>query len=485
VVQRTLIHDAVDLLRQHERRPAVALIRRYMSENTEPGDSWRNVAKLCDKIGEIDLSVEAMRRYAQTPPLTLDRLLAYCSELAKRGRADEAVAAINGLPKDVQDGNTAILHLRGTLATQFGNFDEAEPLIRQTIDRAELTGQNWLSLAMIKKFSADDPDLKRMEKIRPKYSEAPPISQATFFYALGKAYHDTQDYDRAFQAYSEGAEIRRNERAFNAEEVAKSTKNLIEFYTPENISKLTPSFCNSDRPIFVTGKPRSGTTLVEQVLTSHSQVTNGAELNLFKAALHPAGNYSFQGALAYQQRSTDTDPWGEVAQDYLTMLDQRFGPYGRIVDKTLSHARFMGLLLHSMPDAKVIWLRRNPEDNAISVFRNYFSADVVWSWSLDDIGRYFRLDDMLYTHWTNIFPDRILTVPYEELVSEPKQWISKILSHIGLREEDAVFEPHKQQSRPVLTASVEQVRQPISTAQVGGAKAYDAYLDEFRQAYQG
>jgi hypothetical protein len=235
--------------------------------------------------------------------------------------------------------------------------------------------------------------------------------------------------------------------------------------------------------IFVTGLPRSGSTLVEHILTSHSAVGDGAELSLLQAALIPTGNYSHAGGLAYQTRNSGSaDPWGELAHDYLGMVASRFSTSGRIVDKTLGHGRFMGLLMHKLPKAKVIWLRRNPEDAALSCFRTFFTINMPWTWSITDIAAHFRAEDILFSHWMTLFPDRILPVPYEKLVEDPKSWVDKILRHAGLDAEQQTLEPHKN-VRTVMTASVVQVRNPISTSSIGKAKAYSAFIEPFRAAY--
>ena len=167
------------------------------------------------------------------------------------------------------------------------------------------------------------------------------------------------------------------------------------------------------------------------------------------------------------------------------MLEQRFGPKGRIVDKTLNHSRFLGFILQSLPSAKVIWLRRDPEDTAISCFRSFFGTGTVpWCWSLADIGWHFRQEDALHAHWTSIYPDRILTVPYEELARDPQPWITRILAHVGLDPESATFTPHLQK-RAVQTVSVAQVREPITASSVGAADKYRAHLQPFRDAYAG
>ena len=249
--------------------------------------------------------------------------------------------------------------------------------------------------------------------------------------------------------------------------------------------RLTPSGCDSKRVILVTGVPRSGTTLVEQILASHSAVADGEEVNLFCTALIPAGDFSLQGGLDYEKRTAGADPWGEIGRDYLSMLEQRFGSRGRIVDKTLNHSRFLGFILHSLPKARVIWMRRNAQDTAISCFRTWFGTGTIpWSCSLADIAWHFRLEDALHAHWNRIYPDRILTVPYEELARDPQPWISRILAHVGLDPESAPFTPHMKR-RAVQTASVAQVREPISATSVGAAEKYRAHLQPFRDAYTG
>ena len=167
------------------------------------------------------------------------------------------------------------------------------------------------------------------------------------------------------------------------------------------------------------------------------------------------------------------------------MLGMRFGAKGgQVVDKTLSQSHLMGLLLHTLPSAKIVWMRRNPADAALSCYRSYFSAPIGWSWSFADIGHYFRIEDRLHEHWSTQFPDRILTVPYEGLAADPGRWIPRILAHVGLSEEPRVYESHKTK-RSVRTASVQQVRAPISTDRIGSAGAAQQYMAAFEAAYRG
>jgi len=478
------LSQVIEAFQRFDRRRVAALVAEELREGPPAGDHWRNVEGVANRIGEIDFGLEAARRYAATEPRTLDRVLHYCFALASRGRIEASLREVDQIPAAHQQ-HPAILQLRGQLAARVGEFERAGELARRTIVLAPQMGQYWLDLSLVHKFAPGDSELARMEELAPLMRRAPGNSLAAFFYALGKARHDCGDYDRAFAVYGEGAAMMR--APFDAAAMERFVRDLLHDFTREGLARLTPSGCDSDRAIFVIGLPRSGTTLVEQILASHSAVADGEEVNLFSNALIPAGDFSLRGGLDYQRRNTGPDPWGEIARDYLAMLDQRFGPRtgsgGRIVDKTLNHSRLLGFILHALPRSKVIWMRRDPEDTAISCFRSHFGTGTIpWSCSLADIAWHFRLEDAIHAHWSGLYPDRILTVPYETLVNEPQPWITRILAHAGLEIESAPFTPHLQK-RSVLTASIAQVREPITASSVGAAGKYRAHLQPFRDHY--
>ena len=499
-----LIFDARKRL---DRRGAAAIIREDLEAGPQTGEFWRDIAQYAAQLGEHGLSIEAARRYAATAPADMDHLFFYALTLSRNNRLDEALRQLDKL-SPAEQKHPAILHFRGTSATQAGDFALAEALLHEAIEVSPAPVQ-WLALAVAKKFKAGDPDIERMEAVLKRIPRAPGPVQAQLLYALGKAYDDVRDIEKAAQAYATGATLMRNGsqipdgKAWNA-----FVSHLIAGYSAESMAKLKRSGADASRMLFVTGFPRSGTTLVEQILTSHSQVSDGWELNLVPVALIPAGNidfdqvatyetkaelqdylatgdFTFKDAMAYQERSPGDDPWGDIGRDYLKMAEERFGPTGFALDKTLNLGSFMGLLLHSLPGAKVFWLRRRPEDCALSIYRLYSSPGVLpWTYSAEDIAAFFKAEDQMYAHWSRMFPDRIMTVPYEELVSDPQTWIRRILAHAGLPEEPQVFEPHKS-TRTVTTASMAQVRSPISTSRIGASEAYKDFTEAFRRAYYG
>ena len=481
-ISNSRVLQAVEALKAGDRRAAVNLLKDELRFGSTEGERWRSVAKLSFDIGAIDVGLEASRRLAATAPVTLERLLDYWGNLANYGQTEIARLAISKLPTAHRQ-HPAIDHFLGTIAGQEGDFVTAERHFRAALATTPDLPQTWFALAMIKTFTVGDNDLAAMEQLRGRLSNAQPAIHARFLNALAKAKHDTGDIDGAFALYSQSAQFRQTEAAYSRDAIDKFADQLCKDFTPERIATLRQSSNQERKSIFVNGLPRSGTTLVEQILVSHSQVVDGAEINLFRAALIPTRDYSFAGAVDYDKRAGEgSDPWGAVAREYHEMLALRFRTTGLVVDKTLSQSHFMGLIMQALPSAKVIWMRRKPEDTALSCYRSFFSSAIPWSWSLTDTAHYFRVEDRLYTHWSALFPDRILTVPYEELVREPKVWIPKILAHAALDDEPQVYDFHETK-RSVRTASVQQVRRPISTARIDSAKAYERHLAPFLNAY--
>lgn len=472
---------AIECLKSGKRRDAQRLLAEELRTGPKTGERWRSIARLASEIGEIDLAIDASRRHSRTEPLTLERMLGHWGVLAGLGRTEEALAEAQRVPAAVAD-HPSLLHFRGTLAGQLGDFAGAEAFYRRALAQTPYVPQTWFALSMIKSFAPGDPDIAAMERILPALDRAESELQARFHYGLGKAWHDCGEFDRAFDYYSKGAALRRLTETFDGKALESFADGLIRDFTPAALARLHASGETGNRVVFVNGLPRSGTTLVEQILTSHSQVDDGGEVNLIKPALIPTVDRSWRGALAWDQRG-GSDPWGDVARDYLRMIAMRFpGTKGMIVDKTLSQSHMMGLLLHVLPSAKVLWLRRDPQDVALSCFRNFFTSAIPWSWSFADIGHFFRIEDRLYSHWAAQFPDRILTVPYEELARDPGAWLPRILAHAGLPMEEQVREFHRTR-RSVRTASVQQVRAPISTKRIGLSGSYAKHMGAFHEAY--
>lgn len=477
---KPLFLQALDAVDAGDRRGAAALVERELREGNTAAKNLPAVSQFAANIGEFELAIEASRR--ALVPGSIDALLAYWAMLGIYGRTHEALADIGRQSSQVLE-HPAVLHCRGTIATQLGRFDEAQDLFRRAIARAPDMAPSWLSLATIKKFSSGDPDIAAMEQLERQPARSHE-AHAILSYALGKAYDDCGEPDRAFGCFERGATLRRGRAQFDLAGFSAAARAILCEFDAENLQQLIPSDFAGQRALFVTGLPRSGTTLVEQILLGHSAVADGEEVNLFWPAMIPTRGAGLENARAYERRSGSADPWGDIARDYAHLIEQRFRTAELVVDKSLGQSLIIPIMLHAMPDARIAWLRRSPEDVALSCFSTYFSRGLSWTWSLNDIADYMRSEDALLAQWRKLFPDRILVVPYEELVESPADWAQRLQQHFGLPFE-AGIEKGSKAERAIGSASVIQARQPMSTARVGRSAAYERHLKPFRDRYYG
>ena len=476
-----LLAEAVRAFQARDRDYAAGLLARLNAEDAALGDDWGAVARLAATLGEVSVALAASRRHVALKPYDPERRLAYGALLAECGRIEGAEKATRAfLPKAPTDPRFRLL--LGTCLAQLGQAEAALVDLRAvlTLDPAPaLASAAWLAIADLKRFTAADPDIAALQAL---IATAGPAAPSGLHYALAKALDDTGEVDAAFAAYQSGA---RAARALNPPNLTASRQfvdQLIAGFSRESLALLPPSTADSDRPIFVLGLPRSGTTLVEQILASHDDVQDGGELNLFRKATMALDGYAPSDVSRLAFFPGTENVWTLFGRVYLHLLDERFGPEGRIVDKTLNHSRMVGLIHHVLPGAKFIWLRRDPADAALSCFKSHFVGGLNWSWSLADIGAHFADEDRLYAHWIQQFPDAILTVPYEALVEDPETWIGRILEHCGLPAQPDVRDFHLTQ-RAVTTSSASQVRQPLNPRGIGAWRRYEAHMQPFFDTY--
>jgi tetratricopeptide (TPR) repeat protein len=472
---RALAARATDALRRGDRDAIRAELERALANVGASSATLHTIVQLADNISEIDIAIEAARRLALTG--SIEALTSYWSLLIAYGRGPDAESEMRQQPTSVVK-HPSTLYLMGKIAAEWGRFEEAEILLREALAAAPTMAAAWISIASIKRFKSDDPDIHTMQQLVARLS---PDASATLHYALGKAWEDCGDFVRAFAAYSAGSAIRRRQAGFDVARFRSAANAAIEGYTPQNLARLGEPIFHDERALFVTGLPRSGTTLVEQVLRTHTAVVDGAECNLFSAAVLRTRGLRYDDALAYQS-SRQVDPWGTIVRDYARLLEMRFAEPGRVVDKSLSQSLLIGLLLHSMPDARIAWLRRDPADVAISSFATQFDSGLGWSWSLEDIADYMRAEDRLFSHWRRVFPERILEVPYEQFVAAPDIWAVNLQRHFKLEIETGI-ERRVRGGKSIDTASLSQARQPISTKFVGRAGRFGRQMRPFTDRY--
>ncbi|WP_426051915.1 tetratricopeptide repeat-containing sulfotransferase family protein [Brevundimonas sp. SL161] len=463
---------------------AAAILTRLVEDAPPLGPSWGPVSRLALTLGGTSTAIAAAGYLANLDRLDLPARLNHAAMVAQYG--DGAEARDLGLAIVADHPNQpAAWHFLGSCRATLGDAEGAIVDFRRAIAASPdpfAVAPSWLALAGARTFEAEeDDDLNAMTDLLercPPAGSALPEAQAVLYYAVAKARDDLGAIDAAFDAYARGAALVSATRPDELAGSAAFVDAVIAGSASEDLTRW-PAGIDSDRPIFVLGLPRSGTTLVEQILVNHSGVAGGGELNLFRAAAMPIGGFSPAAINAFA--TARPDGFAAIGRAYLRMLGDRFGPEGRVVDKTLNHSRYLGLIHRVLPRARFIWLRREPGATAWSAFRTWFAQGVDWSWSLERIARYFDDEDRLHAHWSEVIGDAILTVPYEALTRDPGPWIARIIDHAGLPHEPGLDAFH-QTDRAVTTASFAQVRRPIYTTSAEAWRRYERHLKPFFDA---
>ena len=455
-------------------RAAMALI----DQHAPLGPQWASIARLLQHNGEHDAALRALAAWRDAdgpqPRIAVER----AATLARAGRLAEARQCLDDMPPDFPDP-VSNAYLKGTIATNMGDGQAAVRALQRAVTLNPGSGQSWLARVMAGPLISSEAN--ELLAARTLFATLESADAAAYHYALGKLEDERGDHDAAFAAFAQGARTMQRIQKFDASADRMLVDAEIGGWSRPALDAARAAVSpDGPTPIFVTGLPRSGTTLVEQILASHSSVAGGAELNLFSIIGRDIGGLSHRALLAWRARGGDPQALRRL---YHHLADQRFPAAARIVDKTLATSRHMGLIATLFPDAPIIWLRRDPLDCAWSNFRNYFINGVEWSWSLESIADFFVQEDRLFEHWTRTLGDQLLEVPFADLVTSPELWTRKISNHAGLALESAQLAPERI-ARTVITNSAAQVREAIHRRGVGAAEPYRAKLGGFIDRYK-
>ena len=512
---------------------AEAIARRYLLEHGDHVEAMRLLARIglaLDVLDDGEILLEAvlklapdytaarldyatalLRRHkhaqARTEMETLlasepenrTYLMTYASVLVGLGEHDQALAIYQRLLNDIQPpaskyGQTtdkyhpfreeALLHLSVAHCLKtLGRQAEAVEAYRAAATARADFGDAYWSLANLKTYTFDESEIVRM-----RASEDAATTQLTDRYhlcfALGKCLEDTGDYAESFQFYDRGNALKRSEHAYDVSIIERNTRAQIEVCRPALFKRLAHAGAPAADPIFIVGLPRSGSTLLEQILASHSQVDGTAELaDIQRIVLELQGRQMEADDLRYPAVLADIAPEELLRFGNQYLNDTRAYRTGKpyFIDKMPNNFRHVGLIHLILPNAKIIDARRDPVACCFSNFKQLFASGQEFTYSIDDIARYYRTYVELMAHWDQVLPGRVLRVQHEDVVNDLEGNVRRILDYCGLPFEQGCLEFHKTK-RSIRTASSEQVRQPIFRDSLDQWQHFEPWLGPLKAA---
>jgi tetratricopeptide (TPR) repeat protein len=486
---------------------AERLLKAHLKEDPFEVRAIRMLAELAARIGRSKDAETLLRRALEIAPNFTPARSNLALLLGRTGRPAEALPLLRELfaaePEDLGHFN-----LKAATLGRLGDFEEAITLYEQVLERAPAQPRVWLSLGhMLKTVGRQAEGIaayRRAIELRPQLGEAwwslanlktvrftetdladmqhqlarPDLTDDDRFhlhFALGKALHDGGESDEAFAHYETANALRRQSLPYDPRSVSRAVDQAIAVFTPELFGKAQGG-CDARDPIFIVGMPRAGSTLVEQILASHSQVEGTSELPDLPAVARALPGYPASVTTMGQAELR------AAGEEYLRRASvQRRTARPLFIDKLPNNWLYVPLIALILPSATIIDARRHPLGCCFSNFRQHFARGQAFSYSLADMGRYYADYVRLMEHVDRVLPGRVHRVFYERMVDDTEAEVGALLQHAGLPFEQACLEFHRTE-RAVRTASSEQVRQPIYRQGTEEWRRYDAHLGPLRQS---
>jgi len=427
-------------------------------------------------------SLQEIERLLKVEPNNRGFRITHASAYVGLGQHERAIEIYRGILAETPQAPDIHLSVAHALKT-LGKQQDAINSYRTAIDCRPDYGDAYWSLANLKTYRFPEDDIARM-RAREQSADIPLEDRFHLCFALGKALEDRAEYAESFRYYERGNALKKEETRFRIEPLERNTRLQKQVCTREFFEARRGVGHPSDEPIFIVGLPRAGSTLLEQILASHSQVEGTLELpNILRMVADLQGRDPDQANPRYPAVLADLDAetFRRLGQKYLddTRIYRTDKP--RYIDKMPNNFRHVGLIHLILPNARIIDARREPMACCFSNFKQLFASGQEFTYSMEDIARYYRTYVELMHHWDEALPGRVLRVQHEEVVEDLESNVRRLLDFCGLEFEPACLEFYKNE-RSVRTASSEQVRRPIYKEGLDQWRHFEPWLGPLKAA---
>lgn len=507
---------AMDLVAQGKLIRAEDICRQFLQKAPQHIEGMRVLADIGIKLGVLDDAEFLLESAVLMSPNHAEARIEYIEVLRKRQKFDMALMEADKLlatnPANPQfqslyaivcmqtgdytraltffdrilsvvPADAGTLTSKGHALKTIGQTDNAVASYRQAIDHHPDHGEAYFSLANLKTYKFSDPELKMMQE-QEDNPLSTPLDRTHIKFALGKAYEDRQEFSLSFDQYAQGNALKKGQSRYATDQMLEEFEAQKRVCTSSLLSRRDKAGFDAPDPIFITGLPRAGSTLLEQILASHSQVDGTLELPNIIALSH-----SLRRGDRGSAKSTYPDLLSQLADQQLRDMGEKYlqdtkmhragAPF--FIDKMPNNFRHIGLIKLILPNAKIIDARRHPMACCWSGFKQLFAEGQEFTYSLEDIGHYYRGYIDLMDHWHKVLPGEILTVQHSQVVDNLEVEVRRILDFCNLPFEQSCVEFHKTE-RSIRTPSSEQVRQPIFRDSIDAWKNYNEWLDPLKES---
>ena len=457
---------------------AEALLRKAVSLAPDYALAFLDLGRIFQEQYRYAEAIECFQRTIRLQPSAAKPRHLLASTLAPVGRTAEALNAYRQVLELQPRHAGAWLGLGHTLKT-VGRQREAIEAYRECARVRPDNGETYWSLANLKTYQLTAEDMQAMESALERADELTDQSAVNFLFALAKAHEDAGDFDAAWDCYRRGNAKQRMLEHYDPVQTETANDDIVETFDAAFLQSAAGQGHPDAAPIFVLGLPRSGSTLIEQILASHSLVEGTSELP-YLGRVATSLNRNRADGVSYPRaaRELRATHFKALGRDYLQRAQaHRHSDRPRFVDKMPNNFPSIGFLHLILPNAKIIDIRRYPLDSTLSCYRQLFAKGQTFVYDLMEVGEYFLEYQRMMDHWRAALPGRVLTVQYEDLITDFDHQLRRLLDYCELPWEDACANFHET-DRPVRTASSEQVRQPIYAKSIHFWRNYEAHLGE-------
>lgn len=497
------------LAQQGQTKQALQLSEQLLQAYPDDAQAWINHSMLLFQLGQKPAVINAIEQAIKLKPSHLPFQMHQIMALEAMGEIASAVAFANALARK----NIPELDLIESLAlfmNKHQQFNAAELLYQQATALQPNHTEMLLNLAMTKQYLGKIDQASQLAdqalKIDPNHADlhffrshlkrhsqehnhikalqlalqqrfSKPVHHAKTFYALAKEYEDCQAYSESFVARKQGAQIYRQSMQYDLSSDLQFMQAIEDSYTTEFLQQAATGH-NTQEPIFIVGLPRSGTTLLERIISSHSEVISAGELTNFnRCMLEGIQQLNLSPQLSRTQMVTESVAidFKALGQNYLNSTRPISGQTPRFIDKFPQNAQYIGLIHRALPQAKILILERHPLDVCYAVYKQMFTDIYQFSYDLDELAQYYIQHQKLMNHWQASLPDVVKTVRYENLVNDLAAEAQQVIQFCALAWQDQCLNFH-QNKQASTTASASQVRQKIYSTSVGLWKNYENEL---------